>query len=732
MPFAGLLPRTIRGQFALFALSLALPLVALIGYGLYDRARDEFAAAEDQAQSLAESNADRAAEYVAGLRGTLEALSRRPLVRAMDTARCDPRLGELVELYPRAASLIVVDPEGAILCSSNPLPRDRVVRVVDLELLAQMRAVPRLLVSKPVRNRFDGRWIVSAVQPVTGENGALIGTVAMATDLLRWRPFPPAEALPAGAIVTIVTSDGTIIARSAEAAKWISRKVWDERLVKSILESKEGVVHARGPDGTERIFGVSSVAGLPWFVLAGLPEESVFAAARGRLVQTGVLLALIVAIVIALAWVFVTRLSKPIRAIAEAVAARAEGDEGARIPVAGPLEVAEVARELNRTIEIRARKERELSESEARYRFLFDNMLEGFAYCRMVFDNGQPRDFVYISVNRAFEELTGLKNVVGKSVTEVIPGIRESNPEMFEIYAGVVRTGVPASFETRVDPLGIWFSISAYRPQDGHFVAVFNNITGRKHAEEGIRQLNVELEQRVADRTAQLEAANKELEAFSYSVSHDLRAPLRAIDGFSRIVHEDYHDKLDDEGRRLLGVIRDNSQKMGQLIDDLLEYSRLGRKPLSSDAIDMKRLVEEVIGELQASGEPPHGLVLAALPPARGDATLLKQVWTNLLTNAIKFSGKRAQSVIGVSGNENGAEIVYCVKDNGAGFDMRYHEKLFKVFQRLHREEEFEGTGVGLAIVQRVVSRHGGRVWAEGTVDEGAAFYFALPKRGGA
>jgi len=371
---------------------------------------------------------------------------------------------------------------------------------------------------------------------------------------------------------------------------------------------------------------------------------------------------------------------------------------------------------------------REASETEAQYRYLFDNMLEGYAYCRMAFENGKPRDFVYLKVNRAFENLTGLKNVVGKSATEVIQGIRESNPELFEIYGRVVRTGEPATFETYVDALKIWFLVSAYRPEEGHFVAVFSNITERKRAEERIRQFTVELEQRVVDRTRQLEAANKELEAFSYSVSHDLRAPLRAIDGFSRIVEEDYAGKLDIEGRRLLGVIRDNSQKMALLIDDLLEYSRLGRKPLSSAEIDMKSLFVEALDGLRASGERLDGVVLKPLPPARGDEMLVKQVLTNLLANAIKFCGKHKQPAIEVSGHDDGVESVYCVKDNGAGFDMKYYDKLFGVFQRLHREEEFKGTGVGLAIVQRVVSRHGGRVWAEGKVDEGAAFYFSLPK----
>jgi len=242
--------------------------------------------------------------------------------------------------------------------------------------------------------------------------------------------------------------------------------------------------------------------------------------------------------------------------------------------------------------------------------------------------------------------------------------------------------------------------------------------------------LYTELERQVAQRTRQLEASNRELEAFSYSVSHDLRAPLRAIDGFSRILTEDYGGKVDVEGRRLLDVIRDNSRKMGQLIDDLLEFSRLGRKPLATAEIDMKRMVEEVLEEVQQAGDRRPGVVLGTLPTAHGDVTLVKQAWVNLLSNAVKFSSKRERPVIEVSGRENGAECVYSVKDNGAGFDMKYYDKLFGVFQRLHDTGEFPGTGVGLAIVQRVVTKHGGRVWAEGKVDTGAAFYFTLPKRG--
>ncbi|MEP6605321.1 MAG: ATP-binding protein, partial [Nitrosospira sp.] len=224
-------------------------------------------------------------------------------------------------------------------------------------------------------------------------------------------------------------------------------------------------------------------------------------------------------------------------------------------------------------------------------------------------------------------------------------------------------------------------------------------------------------------------AANKELESFSYSVSHDLRSPLRAINGFARILHEDYADRLDDEGRRLLKVIRDNSNKMGILIDDLLAFSRLGRKPLAAVNVDMTTLVQGVNDELQ---DECHGrsvkVILHPLLPAYGDPSLVRQVWVNLLSNALKFTSHIASAVIEIGMQEGSGTITYYVKDNGAGFDMRYYDKLFGIFHRLHRDDEFPGTGVGLAIVQRVISRHHGRVWAEGKPNQGATFFFELPQ----
>jgi len=250
-------------------------------------------------------------------------------------------------------------------------------------------------------------------------------------------------------------------------------------------------------------------------------------------------------------------------------------------------------------------------------------------------------------------------------------------------------------------------------------------IARRRTAED--QRLKAELERRVSERTAQLEAANKELEGFSYSVSHDLRAPLRAIDGFSRMLEEDHGDRLDDAARELIRVVRDNAQKMGQLIDDLLAFSRTGRKALDRADTDMSALVAEVHAGLGTSCARAK-FELAPLPRASCDAALLRQVWVNLLSNACKFSGGRAAPRIEVTGWEgDSGEKVYCVRDNGVGFDMAYYAKLFGVFQRLHSEVEFPGTGVGLAIVQRVIARHGGRVWAEAKPGEGATFFFTLP-----
>ena len=227
----------------------------------------------------------------------------------------------------------------------------------------------------------------------------------------------------------------------------------------------------------------------------------------------------------------------------------------------------------------------------------------------------------------------------------------------------------------------------------------------------------------------ELGAANKELESFSYSVSHDLRTPLRAIDGYSRMLLRKYGDKIDEDASRMLSVIRSNTERMGLLIDDLLSFSKVQKDNIKVSKIDMNKLITEICDDIRAENhERELEFKITKILPANGDFSLIRQVLVNLISNAVKFTKSRIPSIIEISSYSEPGKIVYCLKDNGVGFDMAYYDKLFGVFQRLHGNEDYEGTGVGLAIVQRIIVRHGGRVWAEGEVDKGATFYFALPK----
>jgi PAS domain S-box-containing protein len=375
------------------------------------------------------------------------------------------------------------------------------------------------------------------------------------------------------------------------------------------------------------------------------------------------------------------------------------------------------------------RAEAERAKSEEKFATVFHASPDGIMILR-------AGDGLILDLNESFQRMFGYsrEEAVGRTVLEL--GFWAFPERRARFVAEVRARGMVSGYEfvmrTKAGALRDMTTSTVLIDIGGVpcLISVSRDVTDRLRAEEEIRNLNVTLEQRVRDRTAELEEAVREMESFSYSISHDLRAPLRAIAGYAKIVEEDYAAAIDAEGKRLLDRIAGGAIRMGELIDDLLDFSRIGRADLKKSLVDMGGMVRDALGEISEVAAGRHRIDIGELPQAVADRGLLRQVWVNLLSNAVKYSRQRDLARIEVGGIEEGDALHYWVRDNGAGFDMAYADKLFKVFQRLHRDPAFEGTGVGLAIVARIVHKHGGRVWAEGAPGAGATFHFTLPSRG--
>lgn len=399
----------------------------------------------------------------------------------------------------------------------------------------------------------------------------------------------------------------------------------------------------------------------------------------------------------------------------------------------GTSSIREALTRANQEIEERKRTEEALREAELRYRSLVEH-LPVVTYRDVPDVVGTP---LYVSPQ--------IENLIGYAPYEWLdhPTLwqellhPDDRARVLEDVSNYIKNKSRSAIEYRMrTKAGYWVWVrdeaDVMKDAEGNPLYVqgtLSDITARKKVEETLRNINAELEERVQDRTAQLQDANRELESFSYSVSHDLRAPLRAINGFSRLFTEEFASQLPPDAQHLQTLIQENALKMSHLIDDLLAFSRLGRTPLQKTSLHLENLIQEVWNDLTIERETRQiEFTLHPVPPVKADPALLRQVFVNLLNNAIKFTRPRTKAHIEIGCQQTDGENIYYIRDNGAGFDMEYAHKLFGVFQRLHSEIEFEGTGVGLAIVQRVIHRHGGKIWAEAQPDLGATFFFTLPE----
>jgi PAS domain S-box-containing protein len=364
------------------------------------------------------------------------------------------------------------------------------------------------------------------------------------------------------------------------------------------------------------------------------------------------------------------------------------------------------------------------------YKDLVLNIIDGLAYHRIIRDeHGAAVDLEFTDVNPAFERITGIsrETAAGRKITEFLPGIKEDPFDWIGFYDKVAQSGKAVTIEQYSHALSRWYQVHLTPKDADHLIAIFFDITELKETEQKLRSLNEQLGLRVEEKMQQLKTINDELDSFAYSISHDLRAPLRAVDGFSRTLMDLYSGKLDETGQHYLERIRIGANRMAELIDDILGLSRISRRPLNRRKIDLGILAQEIINEIrQRNPARSVELLVTGNLEAFADARLIKTAMTNLLDNAWKFTRIKKTATIEVASILDGGNQVFIVKDNGMGFDMQYSDRVFAAFQRLHSNDEFEGTGIGLAAVQRIIHRHGGRIWVESSPDEGTTFYFTL------
>ena len=733
---------SLQVRLSLLVVLTVIPALALDVYTAWEQRRMEKTQAQEIALRLARFIAAEQKQIVESTRQLLFTLAQLPEVRQTERGKCHAIFAGLLKQFPMYANLGIIAPDGNVRCNA-------------IEVYSRANAFDRAYFQQTLETRdfsagdyqigrITGRPALNFGYPILSQTGSVQAVVFAVLDLGWLNQLPAHMQLPPDTSLTLLDRNGVVLIRYPEK-RLVGQHLKEISLAKIILsQRREGTMEALDFDDVPRLIAFAPMAGTTLkqsaIIVVGIPQKVAYAPVNKLFLQnlSGLGLAAVIALI--LAWLFAQfSILRPVNTLVDTTKWLAAGDLSSRTKLShGAGELNQLARafdEMAVSLEKRQAQaehaEKALLASETRLKAIIDSALDAIV---TMDENG-----LITGWNVRAEAVFGWSaaEVIGHSMSTTIipPQHREAHQrglarflsagegpilnQRLEITA-LHRNGDEFPVELAVTPIRLSSSWL--------FSAFIRDITQRRRAEAEIRKLNAELEERVKQRTAQLEAANKELETFSYSVSHDLRAPLRGIDGFSQALLEDCGDKLDDNGKKHLDRIRNASQHMGELVDDLLKLSRLTRSDVWYELVDLSRLAEMIATELR-NAEPDRQaeFIIQKELKASGDRRLLQVVLENLVNNAWKFTSQIPHARIEFGALKQAPnEVVYFLRDNGAGFDMVYVHKLFAAFQRLHGVADFPGNGIGLATVQRIVQRHGGRVWAEAMVGQGATFYFTL------
>jgi PAS domain S-box-containing protein len=723
-----------RTKLFVLVLLLIVPALALILFGNFQQRRIEKKRAQDNAVAISQIAAAQQEQFIRNTRQLLSTLTGFPFLTLTTNAPfAETHLVNLRKLSPDYLTFGLLELDGTVFCSSSATNDG--ISLADRSYFRRVMKTKNFAIGDFQLGRLTGQPSLNFGYPVLDENGRLKRVLFAALKLSLLSESIAHVPMPGDAAITVIDRSGNILACHPYPEKWVGKSIAGTPLMNWVSSGKQGVVQSPDTDGVSRLHAVTAISDgftPSLFVIVGIPLETSFAQANDRMGRNLVLLIAFTIVLFVAAWVYAQKFFlRPVNALVSATSRITAGDLTARTNFAGGIgELNTLAAAFDAMAAALERRQSDLVSAEGKFRALVEQSLVGVYAIqddKISYANPKMSDITGFSV----EELTSrplMDLIHPEDQSTVAANIRK------RIEGGVphIRYGLRM---VRKDGATIHVEVFGARSEYNGRPAILGtllDVTERKRAEDEIRGLNANLERRVEERTRALAEANKELEAFSYSVSHDLRAPLRHIGGFVELLQKRAEGTLDKTCQRYVDTISQAAKEMGMLIDDLLSFSRMGRAEMRATELNMGQIVRDTISELMSDTAGREiDWKIAELPRIQADPALMRQVMKNLLSNAMKYSRTRARAEIEI-GHAPGdqGEHVFFVRDNGVGFDMRYADKLFGVFQRLHESSEFEGTGIGLANVQRIIARHGGRTWAEGVVDRGATFYFSIPRSG--